>query len=80
MQNPLPRLPDALRLLALLWLMGWALYVTVWGDGLSFTVRDLTTTLGTLLIPATLAFVVAAGLESGPTTARDDTDATEDGQ
>ena len=63
MQIPLPRLATALRVLGLLWLVGWALYVALWGEGLSFSIGHIAITLGTLFIPTVLAFAVAWGLD-----------------
>ena len=77
MQIPLRQLANGLRVLGLLWLVGWTLYVTFGDHSFALSVGDLTTILGTLLIPAALAFAVSWWLDRVHTRARDE-DATRD--
>ena len=66
MDNLSHPLAATLRWLAVLWLVGWTLYATVWDDSSAFYLRNTMFELGALLIPAVLAFGVASQVDGFP--------------
>jgi hypothetical protein len=60
------RLAVTLRWLAVLWMVGWAVYVAFWDAGRLATVEGMATTLAALLIPAVLAWGLSWGLDRLP--------------
>ena len=59
-------LADSLRGLSVLWLVGWALYVTLWNDGTGASTDGMRFALATLLIPVAVAFTVSWALDRYP--------------
>ena len=57
------RLAVPLRWLAVLWMVGWAVYVAFWDAGRMATVEGTASTLAVLLIPAGLAWGLSSGLD-----------------
>ena len=57
------RLSVSLNWLAVLWLVGWTLFVTFRGDGLLTVTRDIGVELAALLIPAAFAFALSWTLD-----------------
>jgi hypothetical protein len=51
------------RWLAGLWILGWALYVTLWDDTRLSSVESTLASLAILLIPAALAFGISCVLD-----------------
>jgi hypothetical protein len=60
------RLAVTLRWLAVLWMVGWAVYVAFWDAGRLATLEGMAAALAALLIPAILAWVLAWGLDRMP--------------
>ena len=60
------RLAVTLRWLAVLWMVGWAVYVAFWDAGRMATVEGTAATLAVLLIPAGLAWGLSSGLDRLP--------------
>ena len=52
--------------LAVLWMVGWAVYVAFWDAGRLATLEGMVAALAALLIPAVLAWVLAWGLDRLP--------------
>jgi hypothetical protein len=63
MYIPKSTLGVTLRLLAAVWLIGWATYVTFWAESHTSSISHLVTGLGILLIPAGVAIGVAWGID-----------------
>lgn len=62
MHKPVGRMSVTLKWLALTWLVGWALYVTLW-DEFAPTTREMMLEVAELLIPAILAFAASWALD-----------------
>ena len=60
------RLAVTLRWLAVLWMVGWAVYVAFWDAGRLATLEDMATALAALLLPAVLAWGFSWGLDRLP--------------
>ncbi len=66
MDTRVSRLAVTLRWLAVLWMVGWAVYVAFWDAGRLATLDGMVAALAALLIPAVLAWVLAWGLDRLP--------------
>jgi hypothetical protein len=63
MYKPLHVVAVTFRWLAGLWILGWALYVTLWDDTRLSSVKGTLASLAMLLIPAALAFGISCVLD-----------------
>ena len=61
--KPIGTVVVTLRVLAVVWLIGWAVYVAFWAEDRVSSPGDLVIALGILLIPAAVAFTVAWAIE-----------------